>query len=118
VNLSGPTDFTRADGYPLFQWSGAAYLGCPDGLDSCTAEQLKQASPLTYVSSARKLPAFLIGHGDADDQIPIEQSQLLYSALKKKCADFTRNPRRGRAKRGPVLGRPGRGRGAAEQRRE
>jgi len=41
------------------------------------------------VSSARRLPAFLIGHGDADAQIPIEQSQLLYSALQKECADVT-----------------------------
>ncbi|WP_405854660.1 hypothetical protein OG407_02835 [Streptomyces sp. NBC_01515] len=47
VDLSGPTDFAKAAG------------------------QLKQASPLTYISSARRLPAFLIGHGDADDQIPI-----------------------------------------------
>lgn len=54
-----------------------------------TDEQLKQASPLTYVSSARKLPAFLIGHGDADTLIPLEQSQLLYSALKNECVDVT-----------------------------
>ena len=89
VDLSGPTDFTKADGYPLFESSGAAYLGCPDGLDSCTAEQLKQASPITYVSSARRLPAFLIGHGDADDQIPLQQSQLLYAALRKACGDVS-----------------------------
>ena len=89
VDLSGPTDFTKAAGYPLFESSGAAYLGCSDGLDFCTAEQLEQASPLPYISSARKLPAFLIGHGDADDQIPIGQSQLLYSALRKACGDVT-----------------------------
>jgi hypothetical protein len=59
------------------------WRGCPEGLDSCTVEQLKQSSPLTYISSARKLPAFLIG------QIPIEQSQLLYSALQKEYADVT-----------------------------
>ncbi|MGW3287975.1 alpha/beta hydrolase fold domain-containing protein [Streptomyces sp. NPDC001002] len=89
VDLSGPTDFTKAAGYPALENTGAAYLGCPDGLASCTAKQLKQASPLTYVSSARKLPAFLIGHGDADTLIPLEQSQLLYSALKNVCADVT-----------------------------
>jgi fermentation-respiration switch protein FrsA (DUF1100 family) len=50
---------------------------------------LKQAGPLRYTSSARRLPAFLIGHSDADDQIPIEQSQLLYSVLQKACADVT-----------------------------
>lgn len=27
---------------------------------------MKQSSPLTCISSAHKLPAFLIGHGDAD----------------------------------------------------
>jgi fermentation-respiration switch protein FrsA (DUF1100 family) len=89
VDLSGPTDFTKADGYQLFSTSGAAYLGCPTDLNSCSAEQLRRASPMTYVSSARKLPAFLIGHGDADDQVPIEQSQLLYSALRKVCGDVS-----------------------------
>jgi len=38
--------------------------------------QLKRAGPLPYVSSARKLPAFLIGRGDADERIPIEQGRL------------------------------------------
>jgi len=53
-------------------------LGC--ALPLCSAELLKEADPLTYVSA--KTPPFLIIQGLADTGVPVEQSELLAAALK------------------------------------
>ena len=42
-------------------------------------EKVREASPLTYVSSAS--PPFLIMHGMADNSVPHRQSVRLYEAL-------------------------------------
>ena len=44
-----------------------------------TADQLMPASPVTYISPDD--PPFLILHGDRDEVVPLEQSQVLYDAL-------------------------------------
>ena len=44
-------------------------------------EKVARANPITYIS--RDDPPFLIMHGDKDDVVPINQSQLLHEALKK-----------------------------------
>jgi dipeptidyl aminopeptidase/acylaminoacyl peptidase len=43
------------------------------------AEILKIGSPITYVSS--EAPPFLIIHGDKDDVVSFEQSQIMYERL-------------------------------------
>ncbi len=80
----GPTDFTvfvktrgyerhaRADS-PESKLLGGSVLEVP--------EKAKLASPVTYVSPDD--PPFLILHGDNDMVVPINQSQLLFEALKK-----------------------------------
>ncbi len=58
------------------------YLGGP------TAERRDLArlvSPLTYVR--RDAPPMMLVHGDADPVVPIEESEILYAALKKAGAD-------------------------------
>jgi acetyl esterase/lipase len=51
------------------------------------ADNVKKASPLTYVS--RQAPPFLIMHGLADDAVPHHQSVQLYEALAKADAEVT-----------------------------
>ncbi|MFJ5263588.1 alpha/beta hydrolase fold domain-containing protein [Streptomyces sp. NPDC088387] len=89
VDLSGPNDFTDLADNPMLAGAVASYLGCPSGIESCSDAVLRQASPLTHLSSGRRPPAFLIGHGDADTLISIEQSQVLYSALKRVCGNVS-----------------------------
>jgi acetyl esterase/lipase len=55
-----------------------AYLGCEPG--DCAAGVVRTASPLTYIGSMS--PPFLIQHGAADTQVPPDQSQKFYDALK------------------------------------
>ena len=43
-------------------------------------DKAARASPVTYVS--KDDPPFLIAHGDQDNLVPLEQSQVLYDALK------------------------------------
>jgi acetyl esterase/lipase len=47
-------------------------------------ELATKASPITYVSKerARRIPPFLILHGDRDDTVPIGQSERLHQALR------------------------------------
>ncbi|MBR3796951.1 MAG: alpha/beta hydrolase [Clostridia bacterium] len=44
-------------------------------------ETLTQISPIAYVTPGRKLPPFLILHGDADDVVLYEDSEALYDKL-------------------------------------
>lgn len=55
-------------------------LGC--NLAKCSADLLKQADPLTYIST--NTPPFLIMHGQADTIVSSQQSQELNDALKAK----------------------------------
>ncbi len=50
-------------------------------------ELARQASPVTYASADD--PPFLIVHGTDDPLVPLEQAELMYSALKKAGADAT-----------------------------
>ena len=51
------------------------------------AELAKKASPLTYITKGS--PPFFIMHGDKDMTVPLEQSKLLYEALKKAGVEVT-----------------------------
>src|SRR5260221_13366364 len=44
-------------------------------------DKAARANPITFVS--RDAPPFLIVHGDKDPTVPINQSQLMFAALKK-----------------------------------
>ena len=44
-------------------------------------EQVRRANPITYIRADHYLPPFHITHGDRDEVVLIEQSQMLYQAL-------------------------------------
>lgn len=87
IDWFGPTDFLQMDK----QFTGTS---CPVTHDAANSpesmllgaaiqtvpEKAKAANPITYVTA--KAPAFLIQHGTADCNVPPQQSQLLYDALK------------------------------------
>lgn len=50
-------------------------------------DQVRLANPITYVTPGD--PPFLIVHGDQDDVVPINQSELLYQALKRSGVEVT-----------------------------
>jgi acetyl esterase/lipase len=47
------------------------------------AERVARANPMSYIIPDRRLPPFLIVHGDADPLVPFNQSQLLVTALER-----------------------------------
>jgi acetyl esterase/lipase len=91
VDWYGPTDFGQMDAQaasgggctapqvhdtadsPESVWLGGALQTVP--------EVVAQANPITYIATAKKLPAFSIAHGDADCNVPYQQSQILAAAL-------------------------------------
>jgi acetyl esterase/lipase len=83
-NWFGPTDFLRMDDFPgKIHHDGAdspesRFIGGPI---QDRAKQVQKANPITYVTPAD--PPFLILHGEDDQLVPFNQSQLLQEALKK-----------------------------------
>lgn len=91
VDWYGPTDFLQMDtqaasgggcttpqthdpaSSPESAWMGAALQTVP--------ATVAQANPITYVATAKQLAAFSIAHGDADCNVPYQQSQILADAL-------------------------------------
>jgi acetyl esterase/lipase len=51
-------------------------------------ERAAEANPITYVTSERTIPPFLIVHGDQDPLVPFNQSELLAAALASVGADY------------------------------
>jgi acetyl esterase/lipase len=70
VDLFGPTDLPKMMGGAKGQERSATFGG---------AENLKQASPVQYVS--KDDPPFLIIQGDSDPTVPPEQAKILYERL-------------------------------------
>ncbi len=102
VDWYGPTDFGQMDAEfaasspaacngqvqthddassPESAWLGAALPTIPD--------TVKQASVLTYVATATKLPVYSIAHGDSDCQVPNQQSKILADAVTAKAGTAT-----------------------------
>jgi acetyl esterase/lipase len=52
-------------------------------------ELVRRANPITYIRANRYLPPFHLTHGDQDEVVLIEQSQLLYQALVAAGGDAT-----------------------------
>ncbi len=51
------------------------------------AERVARANPMSSLTPDRRLPPFLIVHGDADPLVPFNQSELLVTALERVNAD-------------------------------
>jgi acetyl esterase/lipase len=86
VDYYGPTDFFRSSiGKVNFGWDVTKADFPPnmliDGLVLQNPDKCKSASSLTFVDA--KDPPFLIFHGTADNQVLLEQSKYLDSALKQ-----------------------------------
>jgi len=80
----GPTDFMAfltTPGYERHASPNAPEVKLLGGSVTENQDQAKSASPVTFVS--RDDPPFLIVHGDQDGTVPINQSQLLFDALKQ-----------------------------------
>ena len=86
----GPTDLTKMSAFESIMDHDAPdapeakLIGGPvqENKEAC-----KRANPITYIS--KNDPPFLICHGDKDNLVPINQSVLLYEALKKAGVDVT-----------------------------
>lgn len=80
----GPTDLTKISRFPskirhdAADSPGSKLVGGPiqENKEAC-----RRANPITYVT--KDDPPFLIVHGDKDQTVPHNQSELLYEALKK-----------------------------------
>jgi len=80
----GPADFTKMSSFPTKMDHDS-----PDSPESKliggavqeNKEKARRANPITYVT--KDDPPFLIVHGDKDPLVPLNQSEILYEALKK-----------------------------------
>ncbi len=80
----GPTDFnvfTTTPGYESHAAENSPESRLLGGKVADNRDKAARVNPITYVSGDD--PPFLIVHGDKDPTVPINQSQLLFDALKK-----------------------------------
>jgi len=90
IDFFGPSDFLQMSKFP-----GKMDHDAPDSPESRLIggpiqqhpEKVRRADPITYVSRAD--PPFLIMHGDRDETVPLNQSELLHAALKKAGVEVT-----------------------------
>jgi acetyl esterase/lipase len=76
-----PTDFlAMGGGHDSATSPESLLLGC--AVQTCP-EKARAADPVRYVTS--KEPPIMILHGEQDQKVPYNQSQLLYEALKDAC---------------------------------
>jgi len=86
----GPTDFLKIGNFPSTLKHFAPdspeskLIGAPV-LES--KDKAAKANPITYIT--KDDPPFLIMHGDKDMTVPMNQSELLFEALKKADMDVT-----------------------------
>lgn len=86
----GPTNFLRMSDAP-----GAMDHDAPDSPESELVggpirenrDLVARANPITYIAPGE--PPFLIVHGDKDDLVPLNQSELLYEALQAAGVEST-----------------------------
>lgn len=86
----GPTDFLRINDVPRninFTPADSPEAALIGGLVEENHDKAAKANPITYVSN--DAPPFLIVHGDNDMLVPLNQSQLLFDALKKAQVEAT-----------------------------
>ncbi|AFZ29890.1 Carboxylesterase type B [Gloeocapsa sp. PCC 7428] len=86
----GPTDFLRINDFPRnidFAPADSPEAALIGGIVVENQEKAAKANPITFVS--KDAPPFLIMHGDNDLLVPLNQSQLLFDALKKAEVEVT-----------------------------
>ena len=74
VDLFGPADLLT-----MFRYSSSTSLQGLFGTNSLYSGVVSKVSPVTYISSDD--PPFLILHGDKDNVVPLNQSEILYQQL-------------------------------------
>lgn len=84
VDICGISDLVHAEG-PQYSIGAAFVFEFMGTTPDQAREQYEEASPITFVS--RQSPPFLIIHGEADDIVPIEQSEMLRDALTRNEVD-------------------------------
>lgn len=89
VDFFGPTDFTRMRNSGRIDHDAAnspesKLIGGPVQQNK---DKAAKANPITYIGKG--MPPFLIMHGDKDETVPPNQSELLAEALKKNGSDVT-----------------------------
>ena len=80
----GPTDFTvfvTTPGYESHATDASPEAKLIGGAVMKNQDKAARVNPITYVT--KDDPPFLMVHGDKDPTVPINQSQLLFEALKK-----------------------------------
>ena len=92
VDFYGPSDFLKMDEarHPDGQWHYPAdspesqLIGAPI---KEAPEKVREANPITYVNGSA--PPILILHGTEDLNVPVNQSEILFAALKRSGVDAT-----------------------------
>lgn len=93
IDFYGPTDISRMNKVPSTQDHVTAhslegeFFGTKNVYEN--PKLVQKANPINYINKDKKLPPFLIMHGNKDRLVPFEQSCLLYEALKKNGKDVT-----------------------------
>lgn len=91
VDWYGPTDFLKMGGKHDQETSPESLLmGCP--IQSCP-DRVAKANPIAYISADD--PPFFIQHGTVDKAVPLNQSELLYTALRDTKVPVTFVPLQG-----------------------
>lgn len=79
VDYSGPTDIVKLiESKAVGSSAGSQLIGGPLARKRAVAGR---ANPITYLGKGA--PPYLIIHGDQDSVVPVNQSELLFEALKK-----------------------------------
>jgi len=109
VDFFGPTDFLKMDAAALPGGQKHDPADSPEsqlvgGPIQQNKDIVARANPITYVT--RDSPPFLILHGEQDPSVPVNQSELLYDALKKAGVDVTFHKIVGAGHGGPQFNTP------------
>jgi dipeptidyl aminopeptidase/acylaminoacyl peptidase len=100
VSMSGLSNLIAFYGTSLYQDLIQAEFGTP--WDDDNYERLWSRSPLKYVKSV--VTPTMFTHGEIDDDVPIEQAEEMYEALRRRGieATFVRYPREGHVLHEPL----------------
>lgn len=103
----GPTDFTvhvTTPGFEMHASESSPESLLLGGAVLQSKDKAAKANPITYVTPDD--PPFLIVHGDQDGTVPLNQSQLLFDALKKAGVSAHVHTIHGAGHGGPGFGGP------------
>jgi acetyl esterase/lipase len=109
VDFFGPTDFLQMDARALPGGQKHDPADSPEsqligGPIQENKEKTARANPITYVS--KDPPPFLILHGERDPLVPVNQSELLFEALRQAGANVTFHKIAGAGHGGPAFNTP------------